>query len=193
MGVTFENILKGLANGAGPEPPTTTLVEPKKRRPGSKFVETLTPDQRKEYTTMAHAALRAGLTVFMSSQTVEGFNRLLDTEVSSRMMRRLLAAIAKGDVVLTRPASAQPATASKTAVMRTPATITTGRDLTMVLSVDQLSAGIPFTLKQAAKILNVDEGKLYYRCITGKIHFQKDRSRYYLPAAEVQRLQVIGL
>jgi len=119
----------------------------------------------------------------MSAPTVQGFNRLLKTTVTTQTMRRLLVEIAEGRLILTRPPTGKVATQART----------TKTELPTVLSLDQLSAGIPFTLKQAARILNVDENKLYYRCLIGKIHFEKDRSRYYIPATEVQRLQVVGL
>lgn len=193
MGKTFDSILRGLTNGTVKEEPVAAAPEPhvlvQAKKPKGWFFKNLSPEQRKAYRDQAHTALRIGMTVFMSKDTVDGFARILKTDVNSRVMRRLLEEIANGELVLASPRKPAP-----TAVGRDlPKPITTRPAMPVVLTVDQLSAGIPFTLKQAARILNVDEGKLYYRCLTRKIHFEKDRSRYYIPAVEVQRLQVVGL
>lgn len=184
MGKTFNSILRGLTNGA-----TTPTPEPKpvKLRPKSWLIKSMTEEQRSRYRGQAHAALREGLTVFMSKETVSQFSGLLGTEVNSRLMRRVLEEIGNGKLVLTAPGK------QLSQIQAQPPSTLGGRGLPTVLSVDQLSAGIPFSLKQAAKILNVTANKLYFRCVTGRIHFERDRSRYYIPAQEVERLRVIGL
>lgn len=198
MRVTFSTILKGLSNGSQPPSVTgrTDRPQPSKARQGT-WVSTMTPEQRREALAMAHTALRTGLTIFMPGQTVAQFNRLLKTEVTSRTIRRLLEAIGKGDVVLTRPVDPS---LDRTSSDDSPPPVTQRartnggiRTLPTVLSVDQLSAGMPFTLLQAAKILNVTTQQLYHRCRIGRIHFERDGSRYLIPATEVERLQVIGL
>jgi hypothetical protein len=138
------------------------------------------------YRDLAHKALREGITVFMSKDTAAAFSRILKTGANAQNMRRLLEEIGNGKLVLSAPRKLAVASQYKE-----PTTLS--RALPTVLSIDQLSAGIPFTLKQAARILNVEEGKLYYRCLTGKIHFERERSRYFIPATEVERLRVIGL
>lgn len=134
---------------------------------------------------LAYQAMRDGLKVFMTKETCEGFERILKTKPTTSLMRSLLADIAKGTLVIA------PATNNKpllTGVIRTKPVA-----IPMVPSVDQLTGGLPLTLKQAAKVLNVKPQQLYMRCITGRVHFQRERSRYYIPAAEVQRLHIIGV
>lgn len=174
---SFKSILKGLTNGAT----ETASPTPTPTRKGW-AVERLTPEQRQAYRNLAHKALREGLTVFVSKETAAQFSRILNTDVNSRVMRRLLEEIGNGKLVLT--GAGKPAMAPKPP---------TTKALPTVLSIDQLSGGLPFNLKQAAKILNVSPQKLYFRCITGRLHFERVRSRYYIPATEVARLQVIGL
>lgn len=188
MGKRFNSILASFANGSQSPPAATADSGTTAKLPHGRRIRNMSPEERSHTLNLAHTALKDGLSVFMSKQTVQGFNRLLETTVTSRLMRRLLVEIAAGRLILTRPPTGN-AAASRTATPSS--TMTTV--LPTVLSMDQLSAGIPFTLKQAARILNVDEGKLYYRCVIGRIHHTREKSRYYIPATEVQRLQVVGL
>lgn len=187
MGKTFNSILRGLTNGSVANQSTADPNNGDGRKGRGWWLKSRTPEQIAGYRTKAHQALRDGLTVFMSKSTVEGFNRLLDTTVTSLIMRRLLEEIAHGKLALTAPGAKAVTTAP---LYKEPIT---RRVLPTVLSVDQLSSGMPFSLKQAAKILNVTSNQLYFRCVTGRIHFERQKSRYYIPAAEVSRLQVIGI
>jgi hypothetical protein len=192
MGKRFDSILKSLSNGSQSAPPDTGgEAVPTKLQHGARLIN-MSPEERRKTLDLAHSALRNGMTVYMSQDTVRKFNTLLNTSLKSSTMRRLLEEIANGRVVLTK--AAKPTTTARLYKEPVaPSSIVGEREVPTVLSVDQLSAGIPFTLKQAAKILNVKTGRLYFQCLRGRIHFQREKSRYFIPATEVARLQVIGL
>lgn len=187
MGKTFKTILRQFT-APSEMPSTEDVLRPRVRGGG---LRDLAPEQRRAILNLAHTTRREGLMVFMSKDTVTRFAQVLQTEhVTPRLMRQLLEEIAKGRLVLTAPTVAHKKPAA------TPTRISNGQnghDLTAALSVDQLSAGLPFTIKQAARILNVNPNKLYSRCATGRIHYERDGKRYFIPATEVARLQVIGL
>lgn len=175
MGKQFSSVLHELLNG-GAKTPVAAPERLLSLRPH------LAASREK-----AHQAMRDGLKVFMTKSTVEAFEGLLKTRPSSHLMRRLLEEIGNGTLCIVVPAAPAPAPRLTGTIHPKPTTVP------VVLSVDQLSGGRPFSLKQAAKILNTSPNQLYARCVKGRIHFEKERSRYYIPASEVTRLQVIGL
>lgn len=195
MGKTraFKHILAGFTTEKAATPPHSNGASGE-RLVGSDAIRRMTPEQRRAWQSKAHTALREGLMVFMSKDTVAKFSTLLKTpKVTTTVMRRLLEAIANGSLVLTAPSANKMDTAETSHTAAAPVHYDTRTASPLSMSVEQLSAGFPFTLKQAARLLNVGHKQLYFRCITGRIRYEKDRSRYMIPAAEVERLRVIGL
>ncbi len=185
MAKSFKSVMRGLVgNGCEQTAGNKALY-------GGAYLKSIDPEARRAARQMAHKALKEGMMVFMTKETVACFNKILKTTVTTSTMRRLLQEIGNGTLVLMAP----PKT-TVTIQRDMPATnIQVGgrQELPMQLSVEQLSGGLPFTLQQAARILNVKPQRLYVRCITGRMHFERNGKRYLIPANEVARLQVIGL
>lgn len=178
MGKAFKRIMGHVfANGAAAE----------HQAPENRSVNTMTEAQRTAYRQLAHQAVREGLRVFMSKDTVKAFEGLLKTKPTPKLMRKLLEEIACGGLVLKPAQQGAPTPTATRTIKPQPRAIPT------VLSVDELSGGLPFSLKQAAQILNCNPQKLYNRCVKGRMHFERQKSRYVIPAAEVKRLQIVGL
>lgn len=170
MGKQFTSVLAGLLNGGAQ--PTPVSEETRLAKLAANRA-------------LGYQAMREGLKVFMTKATCDGFEKILKTRPTTQLMRRLLEEIASGTLIIAPAANNKPLL---TGVIHTKPVA-----IPVVPSVDQLTGGMPLTLKQAARVLNVKPQQLYMRCITGRVHFQRERSRYYIPAAEVQRLQLIGI
>src|SRR5688572_17935548 len=149
MGKAFNRIMSSVfTNGAAEQ-------AQQNQDPGNRCVNKMTEAQRTTYRQLAHQAVRDGMRVFMSKDTVDAFETLLKTKPTPRLMRKLLEEIACGGVVLKPAQQGTPTPTPPTGIVtRKPTTVP------MVMSVDELSAGLPFSLKQAAKILNCNPQKL---------------------------------
>ena len=176
----FDNIIDKLTSESAPSNGHGT-----KKRNGAEIVLALTPEQRRSYLSNAHTALREGMTVFMTKETVDQFSKLLGVEVSKGFMRRLLAQIGSGKLKIVKAgATTQPTIHTKPLK----------RDLQMVVPSGNLELGeAPLTLRQAARLLNCKSASLYYRCSMGRINYTKIGSRYLIPVQEINRLRVVGV
>ncbi len=187
MAKSFKSVMRGLVgNGCEQTAGNKPLY-------GGAYLKSIDPEARRAARQMAHKALREGMMVFMTKETVACFNKILKTTVTSSTMRRLLQEIGNGTLMLTVPTNKPTVTVQRDVPTQLTGSIGGKRELPMQLSVEQLSGGLPFTLQQAARILNVKPQRLYVRCITGRMHFERNGKRYLIPANEVARLQVIGL
>ena len=185
MSKSFKRIMGNVfGNGAEPHTEPTLLT-------GKQSVNKMTNEERAQYRQLAYQTVREGMRVFMTKNTVKAFEGLLKTTLSPNIMRKLLEEIGNGTLV-TKPAQTGAPTPNVTVTTKL-TSYKGSRTVPTVMSVEELSGGLPFSLKQAAKILNCNQTKLYNRCLKGRMHFERQGSRYLIPAAEVKRLQIVGL
>lgn len=176
MGKRFTSILRGFespSNGSNGSGQTF-----KKKSGGKVGLAALTPEERQQTLHHAHETLRNGQMVFMDAATVEGFKKLLNTEINATVMRRLLTEIATGGLTLTRATkgAARPVDTKP-----------------QLIHIQASQDAPPMTLRQAAVVLNTNPNRLYYRCMLNRISHVRYGKKYLIPATEIERLRVIGI
>ena len=136
----------------------------------------LTADVLRKNIERAKIAKREGMLVFMDGETVRGFAKLFGVmKLARSTMRHLLEEIAGGRIKLESVLPIQSDAA--TSPVKTPTAYTAP----------------PYTLRQAAALLNTNANALYYRCTLKRIAHFREGSRYLIPEVEVRRLQTCGI
>lgn len=166
-----------------------------RRRP-----ENQTPEQREATlarlrvaSALSRKRLSEGMLIFVSKETRQQLEQRLGRAPTNRMLRTLLAQIGTGELVVHR---AQATTVPVSSITKVDASATHGNGATQSPAPQEPL----FSLRQAATLLQEGRfgqkqtmSRLYHRCVQHQIRFVRQRSRYFLPEAEVNRLREVGL